>query len=205
MPLTLGQKNVLLDATTITHISLHTSFPGTTGTNEVTGGTPAYARKALTWGAAASGSKANSGATLTFDVPAATTVQYLGFWSALTAGTYFGCAPLGGIRPIAGLAIIATDKIYAPAHGLANNDRICPTLFGATGALPTGLSDGTLYYVVGATTDDFQLSATQGGAAIDLTGAGSGPVQYLKVIQEVMGVQGTLSVAAAAVALDLNL
>ena len=36
-------------------ISVHTGSPGTTGASEATGGAPAYARKATTWGAASGG------------------------------------------------------------------------------------------------------------------------------------------------------
>lgn len=51
-----------------------------------------------------------------------------------------------------------------------------PVVFSTTGALPTGLTAGTVYYVIsaGLTTDAFQVSATPGGAAIDTSTAGSG-------------------------------
>lgn len=65
--------------------SLHTADPGTTGTNEVTGGSPAYARKSLTWTA---GSTGTATASATFDVPASTTPSYTGIFSASTAGTF---------------------------------------------------------------------------------------------------------------------
>lgn len=58
---------------------------GSAGT-ELTGGSPAYARKPITWPAAASG--ASTGSTLTFDVPSGATVAGFGYYSALTAGTY---------------------------------------------------------------------------------------------------------------------
>ena len=71
------------------YVSLHTADPGTSGTSEVTGGSPAYARKAVTWAAASGGSMAlNAG--VTFDVPAGTTVTHFGVWSASTSGTYYG-------------------------------------------------------------------------------------------------------------------
>lgn len=58
-------------------------------------------------------------------------------------------------------------------HGLAVGQ---PVVFSTSGALPTGLTAGTVYYVIaaGLTTDAFQVSATAGGAAIDTSGAGSG-------------------------------
>jgi hypothetical protein len=71
--------------------SLHTANPDPSGGSEVTGGSPAYARKNITW-SAASGGVLNSSNAPVFDVPAATTVTHVGFWSAVTSGTYFGMA-----------------------------------------------------------------------------------------------------------------
>ena len=87
-------KNAMLDlidetggSQSITHVSLHTADPGTTGANEVTGGS--YARVAVTWGDAASGIKANTG-DLEFNVPSGTTVTHVGGWSASSGGTFRG-------------------------------------------------------------------------------------------------------------------
>ena len=56
----------------------------------MSGGSPAYARKALTWNAAGSGTM--DGDAVTFDVPASTTVSWVGFWDAATAGNFLGAA-----------------------------------------------------------------------------------------------------------------
>jgi hypothetical protein len=72
-----------------TYVSLHTGNPGTSGTSEVTGGSPAYARLPVTWGAPASGVSALSAGVL-FDVPGGTTVAYFGYWTAATGGTFLG-------------------------------------------------------------------------------------------------------------------
>src|SRR5512139_1482493 len=66
-----------------THAALFTADPGTTGavTGEVAGGSPAYARKPITWGAASNGAIT---ASVTFDVPAGVTVAYAGVCSGLT-------------------------------------------------------------------------------------------------------------------------
>ena len=69
-----------------THVSLHTADPGTTGTSEVTGGSPAYARKAATWTAGTVDGVVT--VTVTFDVPASTTVTHVGLWTALTGGSF---------------------------------------------------------------------------------------------------------------------
>lgn len=59
------------------------------------------------------------------------------------------------------------------AHGLVVGQ---PVVFSTTGALPTGLTAGTVYYVVssGLSADAFSVATTPGGAAIDTSGAGSG-------------------------------
>lgn len=82
--------NLMLDAlaAVIGFVSLHTDTVGSGSGNEVTGGSPAYARKAITWNSASSGNLDSSN-TPVFDVPA-TTVARVGFWSASTGGTFYG-------------------------------------------------------------------------------------------------------------------
>lgn len=58
MPFTPTGNNAMLDAIGITHVSLHSGFPGTGGANEISGGSPAYARGAITFGAAAASERA---------------------------------------------------------------------------------------------------------------------------------------------------
>jgi hypothetical protein len=84
----LAQRNALATAygTNAPNAALFTADPGTTGTvvGEVTGGAPAYARKAVGWGAASA--SAITGAPV-FDVPAGTTVTFAGVTVSATAGT----------------------------------------------------------------------------------------------------------------------
>ncbi len=81
-------KNVMLDAVAaqITRLALHTADPGAadTGSNEVSGGSPAYARKAVAFSAAANGSMVPN-ADVVLDVPAGTSVAWVSGWN--TAGT----------------------------------------------------------------------------------------------------------------------
>lgn len=202
MSYTDNAKNLMLDALKgtnptafITHASLHTAFPGGTGIAEVTGGSPAYARKSVTFNAAAAGNLDSSNTPL-LDVPASTTVGWLGFFSAVTAGTFLAYAPLGG-NPIEYTVDVALDKIEATAHGYVNDD----TVVFIGGTPPGGLTEGTIYFVVGSTANDFQVAATQGGAAIDLTTVGDGSVEVSKIVEETFAAQGTLTVSDA----DLNL
>jgi len=92
-----------------TYVSLHTADPGASGTGEVTGGSPAYARKAITWAAASSGSVASNGTDPVFDVPASTTVTHFGFWSASTAGTYYGGGALSASETFGGQGTYTLD------------------------------------------------------------------------------------------------
>ena len=66
----------------------HIGLVDNTGT-EITGGDPAYARKAVVWEAAVDGFIAPS-TDLTFDIPAGANVSGWRGYSALTAGTEYG-------------------------------------------------------------------------------------------------------------------
>lgn len=99
-----ASRNSMLDqlGTLAAYVSLHSADPGTGGTNELTGGSPAYARKAMTWNSAASSSKTGPTGTITFDVPGGSTVAYLGYWSAVTAGTFYGSRALSASETFTG-------------------------------------------------------------------------------------------------------
>lgn len=199
----------------ITHIGVNTlvtapptdTTPGsgaTAAATEATGGSPAYARLAVTWAAPASGQRSNSGA-LTFDVPAGT-YGFLTFWTAFTgnSGTqYRGYAPINGSIKGFGTvdaADLTANTITSGAHGLANGDRVIVfNVFGET--IPGGLTEGAAYFVVGVTTDTFQVALTSGGAAVDLATT-QGELFFQKVIPEVFGAQGQITVAAGAIVLD---
>ena len=86
-------KNLMLTGFTgtATYVSLHTADPSTNGANEVTGGS--YARKSAAWGSPSNGSVSN-GSNVVFDVPAATTITHIGYWSASTSGTFYGSRAL---------------------------------------------------------------------------------------------------------------
>ena len=62
------------------------------------------------------------------------------------------------------------DLVTATGHGLIDGDIV--SLKTITGT--TGIFVKTIYYVVNATTDTFQLSLTQGGSVIDLVTDGTG-------------------------------
>lgn len=65
-----------------------------------------------------------------------------------------------------------TDEVLWTAHTLSNDDVVMFTNSG--GALPGGISANTPYYVINEATNDFQISLTSGGAAVNITDAGTG-------------------------------
>ena len=92
--------------------------------------------------------------------------------SAVSRTTYAAlyatlCPTLGTFT----VTIASPAVVTLTGHGLQNGDRV--RLF-TTGALPTGLSVNTDYYVKSATTNTFRLAATPGGADINTSGSQSG-------------------------------
>lgn len=215
MPFNATAQNVMLDAldesvTQITHVGIHTLTDPGTGTNansgEATGGSPAYARQAVTWGAAASGLKSNTGA-LTFDVPSGT-YGFFTYWNASTGNTnnFRGYAPFGGTVKGFGevdATGVTNDTITSSGHGLTTDDRVMLfNVFAET--IPAGLTEGTIYFVLasGLTADVFKVATTSGGAAINITGQGE--LFFQKVIPEVYGAQGQVTAGIGALVLDMT-
>lgn len=184
-------KNNFLNGQTFTDATLHTAFPGTTGANEVTGGAPAYAAKAITINAASGGQRALN-AAVTFDVPACT-VKWVGLKNA---GVFVGTAPNGGATPKNFVSIASSDLVYCPAHGWSDTQKI--VFF--NGTPPGGLTEGTTYFVRDSATDTFKVAATAGGVAIDLTTAASFGCVVCAITEDVYAVQGTHQLNAATVA-----
>lgn len=195
----------------ITFIGLHTlTDPGTATdalAGEASGGSPAYARQAVTWAAPSGGQRSNSGA-LTFDVPAGT-YGFFTLWTAATGNTnnYRGHIPFGGASALRGFFSVDTtltnDQVFSVAHGLADGDRVM--LFNVFAeSLPTGLTEGTIYFVVSSAANTFKVSLTSGGAAVDITAAGGGEGMFQRVVPETFAAQGQITVAAGQLILDAN-
>jgi len=224
VPFNTPALNLMLDAldetVQIDFIGIHqlTTAPGAdgtpgTGTNantgvspEATGGTPAYARLGVVWAAAASGQKTGSSGILTFDVPAGT-YAFFGLYDAVTGNTnnYRGFIPFGGASALKGFASVDTtltnDQLLSVAHGMADGDRvILSPVFGE--AIPTGLTEGAVYFVVSSAANTFKVSNTLGGAAVDITATGGGEVYWQRVVPEVFAAQGQITVAVNALVLD---
>jgi hypothetical protein len=114
MPETVAGRNERLNdyIADITAISLHTGVPNDSGSNEVTGGAPAYARKTPAYSAASAGAT-NLTASLVFDIPTGVTVQYYGLWKSTT---FLGYEPLSANEAFAaqGTYTLTSAAITAP-------------------------------------------------------------------------------------------
>jgi hypothetical protein len=72
----------------------------------------------------------------------------------------------------------AGDLVNLTAHGLSNGDEVSFSVITTT----TGIVINTIYFVVNATADNFQLASTLGGSALPLTTNGSGTIIYNSTI-----------------------
>jgi hypothetical protein len=74
-------------------LALHTGDPGgaDSASNEVAGGSPAYARKAVAWNAAGTPTPgaATQNGNVVFDVPSGTTVAWVSGWNTAGTSRYF--------------------------------------------------------------------------------------------------------------------
>jgi len=70
--------------------------------------------------------------------------------------------------------LTATNILTSPGYTPANGDQVSLEVSVGGGALPAGLTAGTVYYVVSASGTTFKLSLTSGGASITLTADGEG-------------------------------
>lgn len=162
-------------------IQLHSGDPGEAGTTNVV----SVARVQAAFNAASGGTTAN---TANIDFPSMPAVGPLPAgvmgWSIwdVTDPTPGDGSPLGAcfwtgwFSIVSGTAQVddedlAGNLIESPTHGLINDDRVVfEALEGFT--VPTGITPGTVYFVLAATDDDITISATQDGSVIDVTGEG---------------------------------
>lgn len=204
-----AQLNEVLGATAFTapgtvYMALYSASPtdASAGT-ELTGN--GYARVSITNNTTnfpAANPKQN-GTPIAFPTATADWARALS-WQLLDASSggnrlYWG--PLAGASKMCSVdaADVTANTITSPAHGYANDTIV--RLFSIAGAaLPTGLAEDTRYWVVGTATNTFQVAASSGGAAIDITaiGAGNGFFEVATDQSIVVSSGGTASFAANA-------
>lgn len=81
--------------------------------------------------------------------------------------------PIGKVAALTSISNASPAVVSYTGHPFVAND---PVVFSTDGALPAGLTAGTVYYVMstGLTSGAFQVSETAGGAAVNTSDAGSG-------------------------------
>jgi hypothetical protein len=171
------------------YLSLHTADPGEAGdqtTNEVayTG----YARVAVARSGAGfvvTGNSVSPAANVDFGACTAAPATYT-YWAIGTAASGAGKILYKGVigSNLGGFTALATDVITIPGlTGVAVNDQIA--LFALPGdTLPTGVTEGTVYFVKTVSSNDITISTTSGGATLDITAAGKG--RAMKVTPKAM-------------------
>lgn len=163
-------------------LSLHTSDPGETGAATEAAYT-SYARQAVARSSAGftiSGNSVTLTAAISF--PAATggseTELFFGVWTAVTGGTLLYSGPLGSLLS-SFTAAASTDTFTLPGlSGVSVGDRI--GFFARPGdTLPTGVTEGTAYFVKTVSGAAVTISTTSGGTTLDVTGDGEGVAMRL--------------------------
>ncbi|MES2753837.1 MAG: hypothetical protein V4659_04155 [Pseudomonadota bacterium] len=173
------------------YLSLHTADPGEAGvqtTNEVayTG----YARVAVvrsTAGFTVTGNSVSPFANVDFGACTAGPTSY-SYWAIGTAASGAGKILYKGVigANLGTFTALATDTITIPGlTGVAVNDNIA--FFAGPGdTLPTGITEGVVYFVKTLSGNDITISTTSGGATLDITAAGKGLA--MKVTPKAVGV-----------------
>lgn len=163
------------------YISLHTAWPGETGDQESDESDYiSYARVAVARSSAGftvSGNSVSNAAAVTFPKCTGGTseVFYFGIGTDSSgAGNLkeWGC--LGTNKGPCAVDDPSTNDVIIPGHGLSVDDRVA--FFAIPGAtLPTGITEGTVYFVKTVTdTDNVIVAETSGGTAVDITAVGAG-------------------------------
>lgn len=161
-------------------VALHTADPGEAGTmstSEVT--YTGYARVSVartTGGWTVTNNSVSPAANIDFGqrTDNGTAVVATHFSVGFTGAGAAKIINRGVIGSVQGPCTGATsDTITIPGHTLSVDDRV---VFYATegSSLPTGVTEGTVYYVKTVSGDGVTISTTQGGTTLDVTASGDG-------------------------------
>lgn len=170
---------------------------------EVTGSGTLYSRLTASFLAPLDGETSNS-ADLTFTQAGADWGTIIGFGvndQAFTGSGNFLYIGLLGDAPVNFVNDdLATEFMTAGSHSLVEDDtvRVAAT---PGGILPAGLSEDTTYHVLAnPPVGQFELSLTQGGAAVNITEVGSGV--FVKLNSRVIQANDTAEFAAGSLAIS---
>ena len=69
-------------------------------------------------------------------------------------------------------------------------------------SLPTGVTEGTIYWVITVAGDDITISTTQGGGAVNITAVGDGVAIEAAVLAVSTGITPSFAIGALVVTED---
>lgn len=164
------------------YLSAHTDY-------HATGSNLHGSKTAGAWAAASSRQKAIT-AAIDISITATVTIKWIGMWGGTAGDTFRGMIPNGSTGDKTFQVDLTNNRIYCEGHGWSNDQKI--TFHGGTP--PTGLTVGTTYFVVGVTAGDpdyFQVAATAGGSAIDITGQAAAGCVVSNITEETYSSNGT--------------
>lgn len=181
--------NAATSPLTAYRMALHNAYPGEAGsqnTNELSYG--GYARPSISrnsGGFTITNNNVINAAEISFGQKTSGSDESAFYWSLGTDAAGAGKILYMGLLSPSSLGAFTgatNDNITCPGHGLSVDDRVA--FFPINGeALPTGITEGTVYWVKAVSGDTFTLSTTQGGATLDITAAGSGAAYKAQPLQ----------------------
>jgi hypothetical protein len=189
------------------YVSLHTADPGEAGsqTSSETAYTN-YARIAVARSGAGwtvSSNSVSNAAAVTFaqcGVTGATITHFGVGTDSSGAGKLLYKGPLGTVIQGPFTAKV-DDTITIPGHTLVVDERV--SFYPAFGSsLPTGLTEGTIYWVKTVSGDDITVSTTQGGAAENITAVGDGVAIESSVLAVSSGITPSFGIGALVITED---
>lgn len=194
-------------------VALHTADPGEAGDQTTSEAAyTSYARVAVARTAGGWTSSTNSivnAGAVTF--PAATGgSSAITHWSTgfVTSGAskIINVGPSGPITAFGEFTATTADVITIPnitqtPVSISVDDRVSfyPT---PAGVLPTGMTEGTVYFVKTVSTNDITIATTSGGATIDLTSVGSGVMYKHTIITVTSGITPQFAAGKISILLD---
>lgn len=186
MFLTDATKNSMLDnqfpsGAGQVYLSVHSDY-------SATGANLLGSKTSANFSAAAAGQKALS-AACDISVTGGNTVKWVGAWDS-TQATFRGMTPNASTGDKTFQVDLTNNRIYCENHGWSANQKIA--FHGGTP--PTGLTAGVTYFVKTITAGDpdyFDVSATAGGAAIDITAQAAAGCVVSDIVEETYSSSGT--------------
>lgn len=189
------------------YVALHTADPGEAGDQTTSEASyTGYARVAVARSGAGwtvSTNQVSNAAAVTFGqcTAGSNTITHFSIGVASSGASkilYKG--PLG--TSVQGPFTATTaDVITIPGTTLVVDDRVA--FFPAFGSsLPTGITEGTLYWVKTVSGNDITISTTQGGATLDITAAGDGVAYKATTLAVSVNITPSFGIGALVVSED---